>query len=453
MNSADSKHIDNKYRNGIVYLLYNEEKEDDCYAGHTIWNKDRRLVRHKFDALEKSLRDDTVYKRYSKIYKYMRQVGVDKMKIKILEETPCKNRSEILQKEQYWMDKIKPNLNSQRSYLSGKAKEEYLNSTYKCSCGMNVKIRSKEQHLGTLVHFNLLKEAGIIPEDTIMDTQSGQYKRHRIVICQCGDRITEEHIRKHKQTKRHFDNLKSLGQIDKSVEFDKLITCGECGDKIGKLRYDLHIKTEKHFNALKVSGKVDKNAVFDFTITCDCGIKVTQESLYNHKNSPFHVERMLWIANGKPENKNISIQCFVCDEHVPKPYIGHHLKTQHPEIKDKTKFTCRICNEIFVRRHIRIHMDKCRQPIKCKKCGNFVIKGKHSEHVKDDHKTYIISDNEHKNEVILEKKNEEPKKLTEYEQLVEDICNRINVSLSNKFTVIDEKFGKLQSRIIAFITL
>lgn len=47
-----------------------------------------------------------------KLYKFMREHGVENFTIELLEEFPCQSRKELGKREQHWIDTLQPSLNS-----------------------------------------------------------------------------------------------------------------------------------------------------------------------------------------------------------------------------------------------------------------------------------------------------------------------------------------------------
>jgi predicted GIY-YIG superfamily endonuclease len=91
---------------GRRYWIYKWEshKSNQIYVGHTN-NLEKREQEH--------LRDRV--KRGNKLYRHMRETGFDTWRMAIVEEFIACNRAEAEEKEQEYMDKLKPTLNMCRA--------------------------------------------------------------------------------------------------------------------------------------------------------------------------------------------------------------------------------------------------------------------------------------------------------------------------------------------------
>lgn len=92
----------------IIYKIYCDSLSD-IYIGSTN-NLNRRIVYHKKDCYNKNLS-----KYNNKLYTFIRDnVGFDNWKFKILESF----NEERKKKEQYYINKLNPSLNTYRAYRS-----------------------------------------------------------------------------------------------------------------------------------------------------------------------------------------------------------------------------------------------------------------------------------------------------------------------------------------------
>ena len=61
-----------------------------------------------------------------KFFQYMREQGQENFKIELIEDYPCKTKSELLSREKYWIQQLNPDLNMIRNpILTEKEKREY----------------------------------------------------------------------------------------------------------------------------------------------------------------------------------------------------------------------------------------------------------------------------------------------------------------------------------------
>ena len=114
---SDIKNVN--YNKSKIYIIYCEDEGvDEFYVGSSIDLKGR-VSDHK------SCCNNINDKHYNlKIYSYIRDnFGWNNFTVKTLERYSCKNKTELRMKEQEWIDKLKPTLNSQKAYCST---EQYI---------------------------------------------------------------------------------------------------------------------------------------------------------------------------------------------------------------------------------------------------------------------------------------------------------------------------------------
>ena len=90
------------YSNGKVYEFTDKEGKV-LYIGSTSVGLEKRLMCHKSDC--KSNRQ------HRKLYEYIGNIGWGAVDMKLLESYSCSSKKELLEREQHWIDKLKPTLN------------------------------------------------------------------------------------------------------------------------------------------------------------------------------------------------------------------------------------------------------------------------------------------------------------------------------------------------------
>jgi hypothetical protein len=107
------------------------------------------------------------------------------VKIILIENYPCDSKDELLARERYWYDKLKPSINRQRPLVT---KEEYLQ--YFLDYNDRNKEKRKEYH----------------------DTNKENLAKKVICnICKC--EMRKDSIRRHEKSKTHLNNLASTSEI------------------------------------------------------------------------------------------------------------------------------------------------------------------------------------------------------------------------------------------------
>jgi hypothetical protein len=91
----------NRYANGKVYRLVNDV-DDEIYVGSTCLPLHKRLYYHK----SKARAEPNI-----KVYQHLNNVGFDNVSIVLIENFNCQSKEELLGRERYWIDELKPSLN------------------------------------------------------------------------------------------------------------------------------------------------------------------------------------------------------------------------------------------------------------------------------------------------------------------------------------------------------
>ena len=98
---------------GIVYLVANTV-DNKQYVGSTIERKEKRFRKHRLLARHGATTD---------LHVHMREVGIEYFGIMALEIYECETTSQLRQKEEFWRQKLKPELNCQVCYATDEHKK------------------------------------------------------------------------------------------------------------------------------------------------------------------------------------------------------------------------------------------------------------------------------------------------------------------------------------------
>lgn len=154
------------YQNIIIYQIYCLDPTiDDVYIGSTTNLRLRRSYHKSNCNNEKS-------KKYNyKVYNFIRaNGGFDNFRVELLEQFPCNNKEEALQREGYWIRNKHASLNSciagrtmKQYYIDNKDKrkeqmKEYNSKPVTCTCGVKIRRDCLKQHQKTKKHQNLLND-------------------------------------------------------------------------------------------------------------------------------------------------------------------------------------------------------------------------------------------------------------------------------------------------------
>jgi group I intron endonuclease len=102
------------YSKSRIYKIYcNIDGNDEIYVGSSKDLK-QRILKHQ------SYYNNPKSKKYNfKVYRYIRDnFGWDNFTVKTLERFSCENQLALRQREQKWIDELKPTLNTQKAYCS-----------------------------------------------------------------------------------------------------------------------------------------------------------------------------------------------------------------------------------------------------------------------------------------------------------------------------------------------
>ena len=165
---------DNKYTNGKIYALRSHNSEN-YYIGSTITRLSQRLHEHK--KKYNQYNDKKTYSKYQSSYKIM-ELG--DYFIELLENYPCNSKEELNKKEGEYIRKYKTEIVNK--CIAGRKNSEYV----------------KDNH----IHLNKLSK---IRRDKIKDVINEKSKIK--VMCECGQYLRKDSLRKHNKTKKHIDKL------------------------------------------------------------------------------------------------------------------------------------------------------------------------------------------------------------------------------------------------------
>ena len=104
---------ESKYRNGKIYMLQ-RNGDENFYIGSTIHKLATRFSKH--------VKHSASPKRKCPVHRHFGRGLVD-VDITLIENYPCATKEELLQREQLWIDKLKPTLNKHPAFVPVQPKE------------------------------------------------------------------------------------------------------------------------------------------------------------------------------------------------------------------------------------------------------------------------------------------------------------------------------------------
>ena len=169
--------MENDYKNSVIYRIYCKNPDiTECYIGSTKCFENRFSF-HKTSTYNKNLH----FYKY-KLYQFIRDNGGwDNFDKEILEYYSCNNKKELKFKEQEYINKYKPTLNTLNAYIT----EEIKKDKY-----MKQKIRDE-----------------IYRNKPDIKEKKEQWRKEKKFCNYCNKYITNCGWAKHTKTKLHQNNL------------------------------------------------------------------------------------------------------------------------------------------------------------------------------------------------------------------------------------------------------
>lgn len=205
----------NKYDNGKIYKMFNP-KTNKVYIGSTIRTLIKRLAAH--------LRD---YKRYQKgkcnFFASFEITKYNDTEIILIEPYPCKNKEELLEREQYWIDNTENCVNKQNAFgrnkekVKIKSKKDYVKRHDKILENKKIyreKNKDKIKEKAKIYMNNLNMEAK--EKQKICKRRYDEKNREKIkkkvgeqIVCECGCSIRRDGLFRHKKSLKHKQFLEN----------------------------------------------------------------------------------------------------------------------------------------------------------------------------------------------------------------------------------------------------
>ena len=119
--------MENDYKNSVIYRIYCKNPDIlECYIGSTKCFEDR-FYTHKSACNTKHNKQYNLY-----LYQFIRENGGwDNFDREILEYYDCNNEEELKQKEQEYISRFEPKLNTYNAYASEEVKVKQKQKRYK----------------------------------------------------------------------------------------------------------------------------------------------------------------------------------------------------------------------------------------------------------------------------------------------------------------------------------
>ena len=204
--------IHNPYDHGEIYKIWSVQTQE-IYVGSTCQALHKRMHEH---------RRNTIEGKGFKLYKVMRELGMDVFSIELVENYPCKNREELRKREGFWVRHLQASLNVK---IPGRTLEEYREDNREQLREVQrkfyeehkdaIKARVKEYNSNNVAAIKLMKQA--------------YYEKNKI----------------------RFKDYKEMNSDRIKQRESKHNDCDICGGKYRTCHRAVHLRTMKHQKAVE----------------------------------------------------------------------------------------------------------------------------------------------------------------------------------------------------------
>jgi hypothetical protein len=174
----------NKFTKGKIYKITNDVT-DQIYIGSTIQTLCHRMGQHR-----EKLHDMT---RTSLFYKTMRSINVSHFKISLIEHFPCESKRNLMEREDYFIQLLKPELN-QRFACSNEIRDKAYMKNYNAVYNASHKDDAREKRNLNAKH---IKE------------QMHEWGIKKVVCIACNKTMSKSSLYLHNKTMKHDNNINS----------------------------------------------------------------------------------------------------------------------------------------------------------------------------------------------------------------------------------------------------
>jgi group I intron endonuclease len=244
---------------GFIYKITNSIDER-IYVGSTT-RVNKRLSLHK----NRSNNPNNINTYNMKICQAMRELGRDNFSIHIIENVEYSTKEELRQRERYWIEELKPDLNSANPFTTVEETKERVKQWHTDN-KEHVKKYKQEHYLKNKDKITAaFKDYYSENKEKLKDYQKELRKNSEVVECGCGGKYKKIIECRHLRTKKHQNWLNPPPETPIPSTHNKC----ECGSIYKKRDKWQHIKTKKHLASKNKSNQSsspneDSSFVFDF---------------------------------------------------------------------------------------------------------------------------------------------------------------------------------------------
>jgi len=168
------------YANGKIYKLVNNV-DDEIYVGSTC----NPLYKRKYGHKSESTKHPHLLKS-----QHFSRLGWENVEIILIENHPCESKQDLLKRERYWIDELKPSLNKALPYVSDAEKRE--TAKRKMRNWRNKPGNRDKRTINSTGYWRNYRERAEVQERSKERT-----------TCECGKDVNKVKKRRHERSKQH----------------------------------------------------------------------------------------------------------------------------------------------------------------------------------------------------------------------------------------------------------
>ena len=165
--------------------------EIEFYIGST-WDLKERADQHNH-----SLHNENCNNYNCKVYKKLREAGVEVIKLEVIYTFECENDDDRRKMEQGYMDELSSTLNDRRAYRSEEDKKTYQKEYWE----NNKEVLSKYYKLYSENNKEVLSKYHKLYNEN--NKERIKTRESQRIICECGCEIQKREIARHRKSKKH----------------------------------------------------------------------------------------------------------------------------------------------------------------------------------------------------------------------------------------------------------
>ena len=206
----------NKYQNATIYKIVNSVN-DHIYVGAACMPLAKRMSEHRTRSKTNTDLD---------LYKAMNELGLQHFRIILVEQYPCENKMQLVQREQYWCDILKPQYNKPPAIrLDAKEYDKKYREEHK----EQIKAKQKQYREENKVHIQAKNKQYREQHKEELSAKNKQYREEN-----------KEHIQAQRKQYReeHKEQIKA--------QRDATYTCDACKREFALRKKAQHEQTKRH---------------------------------------------------------------------------------------------------------------------------------------------------------------------------------------------------------------